>query len=82
MLRAGQEKIKLCTAKMEGTATHSIKQVTMTEQGVDKCKEEALVAVTDMVEEQDDEVPSCVRIEGVIETSIMVVAEGPVLVLN
>ena len=34
VLRAGQEKIKLCTAKMTGSANYSIKQVELAEEEV------------------------------------------------
>ena len=35
-LRVGQEKIKLCMAKMAGSANHSIKQVAWVEKEVNK----------------------------------------------
>ena len=56
-LRVGREKIKLCMAKMTGSAIHSIKQVALAKEEVNSSgKEEPFLLQAEMEEELADEV--------------------------
>ena len=75
VLRIGQVKIKFCTDEMLRSANHSIRQVTVAEEGVNRCgEEEPLVLDAETEDELVDELPDCVI------TEVVIVAERLILV--
>ena len=83
VLRVGQEKIKLCMAKMTGSTNHSIKRVALVEEKVNKSgQEETSLLQAEMEEELAEEVQISVTTKEVIgkptmgvETKLLLVPE-------
>ena len=83
VLKVGQEKIKLCMAKMTGSANHSINQVALAEEKVNRSgQEESSLLQAEMEEELAEEIQISVTTKDVIgnptmgvETKLLVVPE-------
>ena len=76
----GQEKIKLCMAKMSGSANHSIKQVSFAEEEVNKSDQGEPFLLQVEMEELSEEVQISVTAKEVIEKPTMHVKENPLFV--
>ena len=76
ILMVGQEKIKFCMAEMIGSVNHLIKQVTVTKERINRCREdERVVLDVETEEESTDEIPNCVTTQEVITERLVLVHE-------
>ena len=72
VLKVGQDKIKLCMAKMTGSNNHSIKQVALVEEKVNRSgQEEPSLFQAEMEEELAEEVQISVTTKEVIGLSLI-----------